>query len=84
MTKNTPAHTERYDQALLWTAQLHPWQVRKSLAIQILQKSHTYQLFWPGLKANLDRAWTWLDRGSLVGSANFFDLGHLLVGLLFC
>ena len=29
MTNSTPAHTERYDQALLWTAQLHRKQSRK-------------------------------------------------------
>ena len=29
MTNSTPAHTERYDQALLWTAQLHRNQFRK-------------------------------------------------------
>ena len=29
MTNSTPAHTERYDQALLWTAHLHRNQSRK-------------------------------------------------------
>ena len=33
MTNSTPAHSERYDQALIWAAQLHRNQFRKGKAV---------------------------------------------------
>ena len=40
MTNSTPAHTERYDQALLWTAQLHRKQSRKGKPVPYI--SHLF------------------------------------------
>ena len=33
MTNGTPAHSERYDQALIWAAQLHRHQFRKGKSV---------------------------------------------------
>lgn len=50
------------------------------IASFLIWRSHYGHNFRP----ILDRAWGYLDRSSLEGSAIFFDFSHLLVGRFFC